>query len=311
MSWRSTLTALPGLSSVVPALPALRLPFPVTLQLRDRVVFVTGATRGLGAQVARDAHARGARVALVGRRRGPLDELVAELGDRVAAFEADVTDLAALERAVADAVERFGGIDVVVANAGVAPSPHSILSIDPDEFERVVDVDLLGQWRTLRATLPALIERRGHVVVIASIYSFVNGVLNAPYAASKAGVEQLVRALRVEAAPYGVTAGAAYLGFVDTELADEAFATDHVAQARGALPDFVTRAIPVADASAAVLDGVERRRASITAPAWVLPALVARSLVTAVDEYLMRSRAVLDAIVSSDREVGALRAREH
>src|SRR5919206_4713994 len=163
MDWR--LPTLPGL----PSLPSLRLPFPVTLDLRDRVVFVTGAARGLGARIARDAHARGARVALVGRRRGPLDEIVAELGDHAAAFEADVTDLAALEGAAADTVDRFGGIDVVVANAGVAPSPRSILSSDPEEFEHTVDVDLLGQWRTMRATLPALIERRGHVVVIASI----------------------------------------------------------------------------------------------------------------------------------------------
>jgi NAD(P)-dependent dehydrogenase (short-subunit alcohol dehydrogenase family) len=231
-----------------------------------------------------------------------LEEVAADCGPDTVWAEADVRDADALESAVDVTAKLLGGIDVVVANAGVAPSPRSILSSDPEEFEHTVDVDLLGQWRTMRATLPALIERRGHVVVIASIYSFVNGMLNAPYAASKAGVEQLVRALRVEAAPYGVTAGAAYLGFVDTELADEAFATEHVAQARGALPAFVTRAIPVADASRAVLDGVERRRASITAPEWVLPALAARSVLTVVDEYLMRSRAVLDAVRRSDRE---------
>ena len=185
------------------------------LELAGRVVFVTGAARGIGAEVARQAHARGARVALVGRRLKPLQQLAAQLGEGAAAFEADVRDLDALQRAADATVARFGGIDVVIANAGVAPPSEPILTIDPAEFERTVDIDLLGQWRTVRATLPAVIERRGHILVVASIYSFVNGALNASYAASKAGVEQLTRALRVELAHHGATAGVGYLGFVE------------------------------------------------------------------------------------------------
>ncbi|MEO9137555.1 MAG: short-chain dehydrogenase/reductase [Jatrophihabitans sp.] len=188
------------------------------MSLDGKVVFVTGAARGLGAEIARQAHERGAYVALVGRRLPGLQKLADELGERAAAFEADVTDLPALQRAAADAVERFGGIDVVVANAGIAPPSDSVLSIDPAEFERTVDVDLLGQWRTVRAVLPYVIERRGHVVVVSSIYAFFNGVLNASYAASKAGIEQLTRALRVELAHHGASAGVAYLGFIDTDL---------------------------------------------------------------------------------------------
>jgi NAD(P)-dependent dehydrogenase (short-subunit alcohol dehydrogenase family) len=200
-----------------------------------------GAARGLGAEIARQAHDRGADVALVGRRRAPLEALAAQLGDRAAAFEADVSDLAALTRAAEATVERFGGIDVVVANAGIAPPSDTVLTIDPAAFERTVDIDLLGQWRTVRATLPALIERQGHVLVVASIYAFFNGALNASYAASKAGVEQLTRALRVELAPHGVSAGVAYLGFIQTDLAADVFEQAQVAQARRRRPRSLPR----------------------------------------------------------------------
>lgn len=272
------------------------------LPLDGRVVLVTGAARGLGAEVARQAHAAGAHVALVGRRLAPLQELAAELGERAAAFEADVTDLDALQQASDDAVARFGGIDVVVANAGIAPPSDSVLTIDPAEFERTVDVDLLGQWRTIRATLPAVIERQGHVLVVASIYAFVNGALNASYAASKAGVEQLVRAVRVEMVPHGVTAGVAYLGFVETDLADEVFARDQVAEARATMPAFITRPIPVADAAAAVLAGIEQRAPRVGAPGWVLPVLAVRSLATAVmDTVMLNSPGLTRAIENADR----------
>ena len=208
------------------------------LPLSGRTVLVTGAARGLGAEVARQAHARGANVSLVGRNLAGVQQLADGLADRAVAYEADVGDLAALDRAVAQTVDRFGALDVLVANAGIAPPSDSVLTIDPVEFERTVDIDLLGQWRSVRAALPALIDASGHVVVVSSIYAFFNGALNASYAASKAGVEQLVRALRVELAGHGATAGVAYLGFVDTDLAADVFAQDHVAEARRTMPAF-------------------------------------------------------------------------
>ncbi|WP_156686842.1 SDR family oxidoreductase [Mycobacterium sp. Marseille-P9652] len=273
-----------------------------TLDLDGRVVFVTGAARGLGAEIARQAHARGAAVALVGRRLAPLQQLADELGERSAAFEADVTDAAALQRAADDTVARFGGIDVVVANAGIAPPSETVAAIDPAEFERTLEVNLLGQWKTVRATVPALVERQGHIVFIGSIFAFFNGVLAASYAVSKAGVEQLARALRVELAPHGVTAGIAYLGFIDTDLTANAFADQHVTAMREAMPGFLSRPIPVADAAKAVLDGIESRAATTNAPAWVTPMLRTRSITTAVmDDFLLHSRAVRSAVSDSER----------
>jgi NAD(P)-dependent dehydrogenase (short-subunit alcohol dehydrogenase family) len=271
------------------------------LDLDGKVVFVTGAARGLGAEVARQAYAKGAYVALVGRRIAPLDQLAAELGDRAAAFEADVTDLAALEQAAGRTVERFGGIDVVVANAGIAPPSDTILTIDPQAFEHTVDVDLLGQWRTMRATLPHVIERKGHILVVASIYAFFNGAMNASYAASKAGIEQLTRAVRVELAHHRATAGVAYLGFVETDLAADVFAQEQIEEARKAMPAVVTDAISVTEAGRSLIDGIERRAARVGAPGWVLPLLAVRGLATTVmDEYMIRNGRLSAAIRRSE-----------
>ncbi|MCG5434041.1 short-chain dehydrogenase/reductase [Mycobacterium sp. MYCO198283] len=280
---------------------------PPRLDLDGRVVFITGAARGLGAELARQAHARGAAVALVGRRLPPLQALAAELGSGAAAFEADVTDAEALHRAAREAVAEFGGIDVVIANAGIAPPSDTVATIDPDAFERTVDVDLLGQWRTVRAALPAVLERRGHIMLVGSIYAFFNGVLAAPYAMSKAGVEALARTLRVELDSHGVTTGIAYLGFIDTDLATEVFAHDHVTAVRRAAPGFVTAPMTAERAAEAVLDGIERRAFRVTAPAWVAPMLAVRSITTAVmDEVLAHNRGVITAIRSS--EAAATRA---
>ncbi len=270
---------------------------PAGLDIDGRVVFVTGAARGLGAEIARQAYARGAHVALVGRRLGPLQQLAASLGERAAAFEADVTDIDALRRAADDCVATFGGIDVVVANAGIAPPSATVAEMSPEDFERTVEVDLLGQWKTVRATVPAVIHRRGHILFVGSIFAFFNGVLAAPYAVSKAGVEQLARALRVELAPRGVTTGIAYLGFIDTDLTADVFAQPRATRARRAMPSFVTRPMPVADAARVVLDGIARRAPRVTAPAWVAPMLAVRSVTTAVmDDILLYSRDVAAAV---------------
>jgi NAD(P)-dependent dehydrogenase (short-subunit alcohol dehydrogenase family) len=154
----------------------------------------------------------------------------------------------------------------------------------------------------VRATVPRLIERQGHIVFIGSIFAFFNGVLAAPYAVSKAGVEQLARALRVELAPHGVTAGIAYLGFIDTDLAEDVFAQEQVSSIRAALPGFITRQIPVTDAAEAVLDGIKHRAAATTAPAWVAPLLSMRSVTTAVmDDFLLHNRAVASAVSSAEQ----------
>ena len=283
-----------------------------TWDLQGRTAFVTGGARGIGLETARRLVARGMNVALV-----DLDEEVASparaLDERLAVgLTADVTDRGALDAAVSATCERFGGIDVCVANAGVAPPTATIGSVDPDRFERTIEIDLLGVWRTVRATLPQITARGGYVLVVSSIYAFFNGALAAPYAISKAGVEQLGRALRVELAPWGAGAGVAYFGFVDTDLVQEAFSRPIVSKFRSALPSWLTQPIPVEHAADAMAAGIERRAARVTAPGRYAAGLVVRGLLAPLDALFTRNETIVEAIREADArpEGGPLLAGE-
>ncbi|MBA3328426.1 MAG: SDR family NAD(P)-dependent oxidoreductase, partial [Solirubrobacterales bacterium] len=180
---------------------------------------------------------------------------------------ADVTDRGAVQRAVATAVERFGGLDVVVANAGIASRGATMRAMATESFERVLEVNLMGVSRTVDAALGEIVRRRGHVVVIASIYAFMNGIGAIPYAMSKAGVEQLGRALRVELAPHGASASVAYFGFIDTEMVHRAVDADPLAgRMLQALPRPLHKRLAPAAAGEAIVRGIERRRPRIVRP---------------------------------------------
>ena len=235
-----------------------------------KVALVTGAERGIGWETARLLHSRGASVALVDLDEDAAKEAAERIaGDgRVIGIGADVTDREAIEAAVQETVEAFGGLDIVVANAGVAPPTATMRVIDEDAFERTVEIDLLGVWRTVRAALPPIVERGGHVVVVASVYAFFNGVLNASYAMSKAGVEQLGRALRVELAPHGASASVAYFGFIDTRMVQDAFEDPIARHFEESQPKFMLRRLPPSAAGEAIVTGIERRAPRIIAPKW-------------------------------------------
>ncbi|HEX5256986.1 MAG TPA: SDR family oxidoreductase, partial [Mycobacterium sp.] len=186
--------------------------------LRGKVVFITGGARGIGAETARRLHAKGAKLVLTDLNEADLKSLAAELGEeRVLTAVADVRDLFAMEAAAARAVERFGGIDVVLANAGIM-SYGSVAQVDPDAFRRVLDINVLGVFHTVRATLPALIERRGYVLIVSSLAAYTAAPGLAPYNASKAGVEMLANSLRLEVANRGVRVGSAHMSWIDTAL---------------------------------------------------------------------------------------------
>jgi NAD(P)-dependent dehydrogenase (short-subunit alcohol dehydrogenase family) len=235
-----------------------------------KVALVTGAERGIGWETARLLHSRGASVALVDLDEEAAKEAAERIaGDgRVIGIGADVTDREAIEAAVQETVEALGGLDIVVANAGVAPPTATMRVIDEDAFERTVEIDLLGVWRTVRAALPPIVERRGHIVVVASVYAFFNGVLNASYAMSKAGVEQLGRALRVELAPHGASASVAYFGYIDTRMVQDAFEDPIAKKLEESQPKWSLRRLPPSAAGEAIVTGIERRAPRIIAPKW-------------------------------------------
>jgi NAD(P)-dependent dehydrogenase (short-subunit alcohol dehydrogenase family) len=241
--------------------------------LEGRSILITGGARGIGADAARRLHERGARVALVDRDAAELERRAVELGEPAVAFEVDVTDVAGLEAAVQGAVERFGGLDVVIANAGIAGTPGTVAAIDPLEFERVIEVNLLGVWRTVRAALPHVVERRGYVLPIASIAAALPSPLMAAYVASKHGVEGFARSLRMELAHTGTRVGVGYFSFIDTDMVRHTVADPGVAHALTALPGPMGKRLPVGAAGQAIVRGVERRANRVYAPRWV-PALL-------------------------------------
>jgi NAD(P)-dependent dehydrogenase (short-subunit alcohol dehydrogenase family) len=213
-----------------------------------------------------------------------------------------VTDVDALNEATAGTVSRFGGIDAVIANAGIAPPTQTVADIASADFERTLTINLNGVWRTVKATLPHILDSRGHIVLVSSIYSFLNGALNASYAMSKAGVEQLGRALRVELAPSGASAGVAYFGFIDTDMAHNAFAQPAATALRKALPAFITATTTVEHAADKLVENVERRSSRVTTPRWVAPALMARGPMGLIDDRLASSGRLHAAIRVAEQQ---------
>jgi NAD(P)-dependent dehydrogenase (short-subunit alcohol dehydrogenase family) len=240
-----------------------------TYDLNGKVALVTGAARGIGYETARQLHMRGASVAVLDLDLTAASEAAERIGPRAFGIGADVTDHGAMQAAVAEVVERFGGLDVAMANAGIAQSQvATVRGISTEEWERVFEVDLLGVWRTVRAVLPQIVERQGHVVVVGSVYSFANGVFNSPYAVAKAGVEALGRSLRAELTPLGASASVAYFGWVDTKLVQDGFARPHSERVLANSPDWLMKRIQPDEAGAAVVRGIEERAPRIFAPKW-------------------------------------------
>lgn len=248
--------------------------------LNGRVVLITGAARGIGAATARALAARGARLVLIDVDSSPLEALVAELGDEVAlGLVADVRDLAAMEDAVATGLERFGTLDVVLANAGIA-SYGSVAGVDPEAFRRVLDINVTGVFHTVRAALPALVRSRGYVLVVSSLAAFAPAPGLAAYNASKAGVEHLANALRLEVAHQGVAVGTAHMSWIDTPLVQDA-KQDMSAfrELVESLPAPLNRTADVDVCVRAFVHGMERRKRRVYAPGWVGAVSAARGLV--------------------------------
>jgi NAD(P)-dependent dehydrogenase (short-subunit alcohol dehydrogenase family) len=270
------------------------------MDLQGRTILITGAARGIGAESARKLAARGANVALVGLEPEELARVAEQCGPGAAAFEADITDVDALSEAVESAVERFGGIDVVMANAGVAGT-GMVRSMDPAAFERTVEVNLLGVWRTVRLCLPHVIERKGYVLTIASLAAVSHAPGMGPYAASKAGVEAFANVLRAEVRHLGVDVGVGYFAFIDTDMVRGSDAHPVFGKMRSKLPRPLAKTYPLADVGDAVVDGIVRRRRWVTVPSWIRAAIMLRGPLQHLGELGARGKvAEVDAEFAAD-----------
>jgi NAD(P)-dependent dehydrogenase (short-subunit alcohol dehydrogenase family) len=259
--------------------------------LPGKTAFVTGGARGIGFALARTLHAGGAKVVLSDIDGPAVIQAAATVGQvRTMGVAVDVTDRVSLNAAVEAALERFGGLDIVVANAGIAPVPAAtVLTTDQAVFDRTLDVNLFGVWNTVQATLPQLIARRGHIVLTASIYAFLNGAATAPYAITKAGVESLGRALRTELAASGVTAGVLYPGWVDTQLVHAAIDADPIASRMldELFPGPLARRVTADEVANAAVRGIERRAARTVVPKRWLPLLFMRGIANPLLDHLL------------------------
>jgi NAD(P)-dependent dehydrogenase (short-subunit alcohol dehydrogenase family) len=238
--------------------------------VQGKVALITGGARGIGAATATLLVARGARVVLVDLDADPLRELVERLGhDNATSIAGDVTELSDMEAAVAHAVNRFGGIDIVVANAGIA-SYGSVAAVDPAMFRRVIDINITGVFHTVRAALGELERRRGYILVVSSEAAYAPAPGLAAYGASKAGVEHFASALRMELGYKGVAVGSAHMSWIDTPLVRDA--KQDLAAFREmleALPKPLGRTTSVEECAEGFVRGIEKRATRVNVPGWV------------------------------------------
>lgn len=259
--------------------------------LTGKTVLISGAARGIGAATARALSEEGARLVLFDVDAQPLEALVAEIGeDRAVGTVADARDLGAVQAAVDAGIDRFGGIDFVVANAGIT-SYGSTLRVDPEAFREVIEIDIVGVFHTVRAALPSVIAHRGYILVVSSLAAYLAAPGLAAYSTAKAGVEHFANTLRLEMRPYGVDVGTAHMSWIDTPMVQEA-RTDLPAFDRAftEMPGPLGRVRPVETCATAFVRGLDKRSRRVYVPGWVGAAGWARALLNSAvgDRFILR-----------------------
>lgn len=234
-----------------------------------KVILITGGARGIGLATATELVRRGAVPVLADVDEAALAGAAKSLGGDVQAIVLDVTDYAACEAAVAATVDRHGQLDGVWANAGVlAIGPVEL--VEPEVWRRVIEVNLLGAYNTVRAALPAVVDARGHVAITASLASFGHAPGLSAYCATKAGVEAFADSLRVEVAHQGVTVSVLHPSWIGTDMVRESDeASIAFLRLRQSLRPPLNKTYPVDSVAVPIADAFERRRPRVFLPAFV------------------------------------------
>lgn len=267
--------------------------------LADKVVLITGAGRGLGAATATALAQRGARVVIADIDLSAAQRVAETLPSGPGlALQCDVTHLDSVHEAVRRTHEDFGRIDVVIANAGILGRANTFRALTPDQVGGVMSVNVDGVVNTVSATLDSVIASRGQIVLVSSVFAYINGAGAIPYAMSKAAVEQLGRGLGVELASHGASAMTAYFSLIETDMIRQGVDADpHALALLSAMPKFVVKRIQPQTAAAAIADGLERRRRSITVPGYWRPIAALRGVLGPIsDAKLARDTTVRQAL---------------
>ncbi|MCY7305723.1 MAG: SDR family NAD(P)-dependent oxidoreductase [Rhodoferax sp.] len=232
------------------------------------IVLITGGGSGIGAATAKVLQQHGAIPVLVDCDAAPLAQVAAALDGEILTIAADVTSLAQCEHAVAQTLARFGRIDIVWANAGIAAF-GPLAYTDPAAWKRCIEVNVCGVFNTVRAALPAIQQSRGYVAVSASLASFAHPPAVSAYAASKAAVEAMCNAWRIELAGHGVGVGVIHAAWVKTPLMTEGSQHPAFVTLQETTPAVLRKAMEADAAARLIVNGFARRARRIWVPGWI------------------------------------------
>lgn len=267
-----------------------------TYPVAGRRVIITGAARGIGAALARQLSAHGARVALLGLEPDGLAAVAADCAGAPWRY-CDVGDRAQVETAIDSLVAELGGLDVLVANAGVARQ-LPIVGGDPEVFEQTLRVNLLGSYYCVRAAGSHVSHKNGYVLLTSSLAAAINLPLLGAYSASKAGVHAFGTTLRQELAHTGAKVGIAYFAELDTDMTSRGFDTAAAREALGRSLGGKTLSgpSPLPPAIDRIERAIARRSRRVVAPLWVDPVLWFNVFVQRVLEQRMRGKSIARAL---------------
>ncbi len=189
--------------------------------LTGKTALVTGASGGIGADIARQLHAAGATVGLSGTRVEPLEALAAELGARAHVLPCNLSDMEAVDALPKQAIEAMGSVDILVNNAGITRD-NLFMRMSDDEWQSVLDVNLTATMKLCKGVMRGMMKSRwGRIINISSIVGATGNPGQANYAASKAGMVGMSKSLAYEVASRGITVNAVAPGFIATAMTDK------------------------------------------------------------------------------------------
>lgn len=265
--------------------------------LNNKVVVITGSTGGLGSGVAEACMAEGAKLALMDIDAASVAAQAESLGsaDKVRAWQVDVRNMASVQKAMDEAAAHFGGLDIVFANAGITAFAP-LETLQPDVYERVIDINLNGVWRTFHAAAPYVKQSRGYLLATASMASFFHSPLQVHYTASKAGVWALCNSVRLELRSYGVGVGSLHPTFFRTAMMENTLDDSAGSKLWGGNRAGFWKMISCDDVVRATLKAMRKRKSFVVVPARMTLSAKIADLLRPVLALLFRDKDIRAAV---------------